>query len=73
MRCDFFSRSSEDRGRVRPSFPLLVPTILKQCYINVLKNGNLYDSCVLKSGADYAEKLKGLAEEVETVVAPMFK
>lgn len=44
-----------------------------QDYINVLKNGNMYDSCVLKSGADYAEKLKSLADEVETVVAPMFK
>lgn len=42
-------------------------------YIQMLKDGNLYDSCILASGANYSEKLQSMADEVQNVVAPMFK
>lgn len=41
-------------------------------YIQMLKDGNLYNSCVLESGAKYADKLAAMADEVQNVVAPMF-
>jgi hypothetical protein len=42
-------------------------------YIQMLKDGNLYASCVLESGAKYSDKLVSMADEVKNIIAPMFK
>jgi len=42
-------------------------------YVNSLKEAKVYDSMLLKSGADYAEQMENAANEVKDVVAPMFK
>lgn len=41
-------------------------------YVQTLKDANVYASCVLASGADYADQMAQMANEVETVVAPLF-
>ncbi|MBU5625653.1 tripartite tricarboxylate transporter substrate binding protein [Oscillibacter sp. MSJ-2] len=43
-----------------------------EAYLQNLKDANVYDSAVLASGADYAQQMEQMANEVETVVAPMF-
>ena len=43
-----------------------------EAYIQMLKDAQVYDSSVLKSGADYTDQLSAMAKEVETVIAPLF-
>lgn len=44
-----------------------------ETYLQALKDANVYDSVILKSGADYGEKLSQMADEVKNVVAPLFE
>lgn len=43
-----------------------------ETYIQALKDANVYDSMVLASGKDYSDHMTKMADEVKTVVAPMF-
>lgn len=42
-----------------------------EAYVQALKDANVYDSMVLASGKEYSEQMQQMANEVETVVAPM--
>ncbi len=43
-----------------------------EAYIQMLKDASVYDSAVLEAGSDYSGQMTQMAEEVETVVAPLF-
>ncbi|QNL44048.1 tripartite tricarboxylate transporter substrate binding protein [Oscillibacter hominis] len=74
MGCYWVSKDFVDQYPDR--YQKLISAFEKACaneeYIQTLKDANVYDSAVLASGATYSQQMEQMADEVETVVAPLF-